>query len=158
MSEYGKRLLPVLAVTALVLMGIVLSLVLPFGELKTAPLNAEAYQATLFAFVIALAAYIGGIERDLIKKIHEYKHDNTKKDANKALDREADLRWLIGVDWLLMVLGLSFTAELILPKGLSLIDWIHEFKPVMLPLIMIYLAGLHVRQWKLKLKLGGTVH
>lgn len=112
----------------------------------------NAVTLTLLGLVVALASYIGSVERDIIKKIAD--HVREKKE-NKAKARKIDLRWLIGLDVLLVILSIIILIELILPTS-SLVDFAKNIKTVLFPLIILYLAWLHFRQWILQCQKSET--
>jgi len=116
-------------------------------------LNYDSYQGTFLALIVALAAYIGNVERDVIKKISEHKEAGR---LEKAVERKKDLNWLIGLDILLVALGVVFTAQMTVSKECNdCIDWIQELKLFLFPCALGYLAVLHFRQW-IKKRFGGN--
>ena len=140
-SEYGPWGIP----TIIVLFAGSLSLCPAFDEgIKTAALNEPNYQVTLLALVVAFAAYIGNVQRDIIKKISEHNSNSSPK----AAKRKEDLRWLIGLDALLVILGLVIIIQLLFPKTWELVVFTVKVKTVMFPLLLLYVAGLHLRQWR----------
>lgn len=109
------------------------------------PIHDEKYQGVLLGLVVALAAYIGGVERDLAKRASEHQK---ACDDRKAMARKRDIGWLIPLDGLLIILGLLMIAQMIIPKQCcEIIDWLKMFKVVLFPVTFLYLAVLHVRQW-----------
>lgn len=114
-------------------------------------LNTFAEQLTFLGFIVALAAYLASIARELIKTLNALAETDEKRKVTKL-----DLGWVSTAEFHLVVIGAFTSARIVLGPtcdsknvciaGIELIE-LDFFLMIYLALILLLLAGLHVRQW-----------
>jgi hypothetical protein len=111
---------------------------------------------TMLPFVVALAAYLANVAREIIKKLGT--KDSNGKNANTPADilkMRCNIAWMTTAEIQLVVLGLLILVRIIAgPDPFIPTPFIHE--PILieniiwiyLSLILVLLSVLHLRVWK----------
>ena len=114
-------------------------------------LNTFSEQLTFLGFIVALAAYLASIARELIKTLNPLAQTDEKRKVPKL-----DLGWISTAEFHLVLLGAFTSARIVLGPtcdsknlciaGIELTE-LDFFLMIYLALILLLLAGLHIRQW-----------
>ncbi len=105
-------------------------------------------QLTFLGFIVALAAYLASVGRELVKTL------NVRNDPKRP-DHKLDLGWIVTAEFNLVMLGIFTSARVVLGPtcsqgvcmaGIELLE-LDFFLVIYLALTIVFLAGLHARQW-----------
>lgn len=139
------------------------ALALPFAALGAACALSEpgaapprlteiTQQIGLLAFVVALAAYLANVSRELIKTIGAAEAHASESTLGHLTDMRKNLAWVVEAETQLVILGLLVSLRLtpsLAARATGSIGRYDNFLLVYLALIVVNLAFLHARQWRL---------